>query len=126
MIETSRQSGFTLLETVIAMGVFAVGLMGLAMMTSGLMENNMVARQRSVATRLAQNKIESLGRSEYSEIFDAVEVKLDASGLSGDGVYRREVVVEEKEEPACKEVTVTVSWEEKGEHWVVLKTIFAK
>ena len=120
MFESSRQSGFTLMETVVAMGVFAVGLMGLAMMTSGLMSNNAVARQRTVATQLARNKMETLGRSDYSEISGALEEKLDASGFSGNGVFRREILVEEKAEPVCKEVTITVAWEEKGKHRVAL------
>jgi prepilin-type N-terminal cleavage/methylation domain-containing protein len=125
MFESSQQSGFTLMETVVAMGVFAVGLMGLAMMTSGLMSNNSIAHQRAVATQLAQNKMEMLGREEYEEIAGSLEEKLDASDTSGSGVFSREVSVEERTDPVCKEVTVKVLWEAKGKRRVVLRTIFA-
>jgi len=125
MFESSQQSGFTLMETVVAMGVFAVGLMGLAMMTSGLMSSNSIAHQRAVATRLAQNKMEMLGRDEYAEIAGSLEEKLDASDTSGGGVFCREVAVEERTDPVCKEVTVKVLWKAKGKRQVVLRTIFA-
>jgi prepilin-type N-terminal cleavage/methylation domain-containing protein len=120
-----RQGGFTLMELVIAMGLFAVGMLGLCLITSGLMENNSSARNRADATLLGQNKLETLGRGEYSEITDSLEEHLDAPGGSGGGVFRREVVVAEKTSPACKEVAVTVSWQSNGAHRVVLKTVYA-
>jgi type IV pilus assembly protein PilV len=118
-----RQSGFTLLELVIAMALFTIGLMGLMLMSSGLMTHNMSSRQRAIATQLAQNKLEMLSRSEYTDITDSLEQNLDVSGVSGGGVFEREVVVEEKAGPACKEVAVIVSWRSRGEHRVVVKTI---
>lgn len=125
MIAFSRQSGFTLLEMVIAMGLFAIGLLGLSLMSSGLVGNNTAARNRADAARLGQNALETLGRIQYAEIIDCIEENLDAAGVSGGGVFQREVAVVEKTAPVCKEVTVTVSWWQKGEHRVVLKTIFA-
>jgi prepilin-type N-terminal cleavage/methylation domain-containing protein len=120
-----RQDGFTLLEMVIAMGLFAIGMLGLCLMTSGLMDSNTSARNRADATRLAQSKLETLGRGEYSEIVDGLEMHLDGTGVSGDGLFQREVSVTEKSSPKCKEVAVMVSWEDKGGRWVELKTVFA-
>lgn len=125
MIERHGLSGFTLLELVFAMALFAVGLLGLTMMTSGLMSNNAAAHRRAIATQLGQNKLETLRGYDYSEISGSLELNMDASDNSGGGIFRREVAVEEKAAPVCKEVTVTVSWEAKGEHEVVLKTVFA-
>ena len=121
----SGQNGFSLLEMVIAMGLFAIGLMGLALMTSGLMSNNATARNRADATRLSQNKLEALGSGAYSEIGYSLETDIDALGISGNGVFQREVAVAEKSGPVRKEVTVTVSWEGEGTHRVVLKAVFA-
>jgi prepilin-type N-terminal cleavage/methylation domain-containing protein len=120
-----KQDGFTLLELVIAMGLFASGLLGLTLLTSCLMANNMTARHHAVATQLAQNKIEMLRQNAYSGIVDGTEPKVDASGSSGSGVFSRAVTVEENEDPAFKQVTVTVSWRLKGEHRVVLSSIVA-
>lgn len=118
-----REDGFTLLEMVIAMGLFAVGLLGLALMSSGLVTSDLMAHQRTVATQLAKNKMEILGKSDYSMVSGSEEKKLDASEISGGGVFERKVTVEEKTEPPRKEVTVKVSWELKGVHRVVVKTI---
>jgi prepilin-type N-terminal cleavage/methylation domain-containing protein len=120
-----KQDGFTLLELVIAMGLFASGLLGLTLLTSSLMANNMTARHHAAATQLAQNKIEMIRQNAYSGIIDGTEPKMDASGTFGSGVFTREVTVEENEDPAFKQVTVTVSWRSKGEHRVVLRSIVA-
>lgn len=125
MTSFNRQDGFTLLEMVIAMGLFAVGILGLCRMSSGLMVNNASARNRTDATQLARNKLETLFQGEYAEISGSIEENLDASGVSGGGVFRREVAVAENESPACKVVTVAVSWQIQGEHRVVLKTVIA-
>jgi len=125
MISLNRQGGFTLVEMVIAMGLFAIGILGLCLMSSGLMENNTSARNRAGATQLARNKLEALFQDKYDEIADSIEENLDGAGVSGGGVFRREVTVEENGAPVCKEVTVTVSWQVKGAHRVVLKTVVA-
>lgn len=125
MAPFNRQDGFTLLEMVIAMGLFATGLLGLCLMASGFMGSNGAARNRADATQLARNKLEALSQDPYSEIVDSLEENIDSSGDSGTGVFQRKVAVEEKESPACKVVTVTVKWQSKGAHRVVLKTVFA-
>lgn len=125
MTSFNRQGGFTLLEMIIAMGLFATGILGLCLMSSGLMDNNTSARNRADATQLARSKLEALFQVQYSEIADGLEEDLDASGVSDGGVFQRKVAVVEKGSPARKEVTVTVSWQSKGGHRVVLKTVLA-
>ena len=120
-----KQDGFTLLELVIAMGLFASGLLGLVLLTSNLMTHNMTARHHAAAIQLARNKIEMLRRNAYSEIVDSMEQKLDPSDNSGKGIFSREVIVEENGDPAFKEVTVTVTWRLKREHRVTLCSIVA-
>jgi prepilin-type N-terminal cleavage/methylation domain-containing protein len=120
-----QEGGFTLVELVIAMGLFAVGMLGLSLMSAGLVCSNLSARQRAVAARLAENKMEMLENGDYSMAGGSVEKKLDAEGTPGNGIFDREVAVNEKTAPPCKEVAVTVSWQLKGEHRVVLKSILA-
>ena len=125
MSTSLQQDGFTLLELVIAMGLFACGLLGLALLTSDLMTCNMTARHHATAIQLARNKIEMLRQDAYSGIVDGMETNVDVSGNAGSGIFSREVAVEENDDPAFKQVSVTVSWWLEGEHRVTLCTIVA-
>lgn len=125
MVALFRQDGFTLMELVIAMGLFACGLLGMTVLTSGLMTRNMTARHHAAAIQLARNKIEMLRQNAYSEIVDGTESNLDASGFSGEGIFSREVTVVENDDPVFKQVMVAVSWRSKGEHRVMLHSIVA-
>ena len=62
MIGRKRESGFTLLELLIALGILAVGLLGIVkiQMQSGF--GNMTARNRTAAVNLARSKVEELRR----------------------------------------------------------------
>lgn len=125
MSASLEQDGFTLLELVIALGLFASGLLGLTILTSGLVTHNMIARHHAAAIQLAQNKFEMLRQKAYAEIVDSMEPEENASGDSGGGIFSREVTVEENDDPTYKLVTVTVSWCLNGEHQVALSSIMA-
>ncbi len=125
MFTPLKPDGFTLLELVIAMGLFATGLLGLILLTSGLVDNNMAARYYAAATQLARNKIEMLRKNDYSQIVDDMESTVAVPGDVGGKIFSREVTVEENDDPAFKEITVTVSWRSRGEHRVTLCSIVA-
>jgi len=55
-----RQAGFTLLEALIALLITAFGMLGLAGMQMMMSRNAEVAKQRSEATRLVEQQIETL------------------------------------------------------------------
>lgn len=55
-----RQSGFTLLEALIALLVMAFGMLALAGMQLNLSRNADIAKQRTEATRLAEERIERM------------------------------------------------------------------
>lgn len=52
--------GFTLIEVVVALGVMVIGVMGVIVMQQQTIMVNSIARQRSVATQIAQTWIERL------------------------------------------------------------------
>lgn len=58
-----RDSGFTLLEALIAVLVLSIGLLGVAAMQLKAMQSAQVAYQRSVATLAAQDAVERLWAS---------------------------------------------------------------
>lgn len=55
-----RESGFTLIEVVLAMAILAVGLLGLGMMQAYFAEGNARSRQIIYATDILVDKIEEM------------------------------------------------------------------
>lgn len=58
MRRCDTQGGFTLLETLIAMTLFAIGVLALAQVQLAASRSNMSARRNSTAALLAQDRIE--------------------------------------------------------------------
>lgn len=74
-----RQSGFSLIETMIAASIVIVALTGLAQLFGLAIDANQRARSRTLATLLAQEKLEELMAFE-GETSDGVDF-IDARGL---------------------------------------------
>jgi len=53
-----RQEGFSLVEVLVALAILAVGLLGLAMFQVTAIKGNAIASKWTVATELAQDRIE--------------------------------------------------------------------
>lgn len=71
----NKESGFTLIEVLIAMALLAVGLLALGMMQAHFAEGNAQSRQMIHATDIVTNKIEEL-----SSISDSTHPDLQESG----------------------------------------------
>ncbi|MDW7643699.1 MAG: prepilin-type N-terminal cleavage/methylation domain-containing protein [Desulfuromonadales bacterium] len=74
------EKGFSLIEVLIALTIFAVGMLALAQMQIVSMEGNTTARDVTEATTLAQSKIEELMILPYDD--DSLD-DADANGLVG-------------------------------------------
>lgn len=59
----NKQSGFTLIEALVAVLILSVGLLGVAAMQLKAMQSSHVAYQRSVATLAAQDAVDRLWRA---------------------------------------------------------------
>jgi len=57
-----NQKGFTLVEVMISMLIFAIGILGMAPMMVTSMFGNAYSREETQATVLAQDKFEKLGK----------------------------------------------------------------
>jgi len=62
MIGRRKESGFTLLELLIALGILGVGLLGIVKMQMQSGFGNMTARNRTAAVNLARSKVEEFRR----------------------------------------------------------------
>lgn len=102
--------GFTLVEMMVALVVFGLGLMALAQtMPQGLAMRDR-ARRMSVATNLAQQEVERLRGLPYDDPQLAGGAHTDPMGPA-EGVYaRRWTVADNSPVTDMKTVTVTVSF----------------
>lgn len=105
--------GFTLIEIIIGLFVFAVGVLAVVKMQTASIDANGAAKVRSQAVFLAETKMEELMR----EAFGALE-----SG-GPEGEFPHSVRWEVTDGDHIKEIEVTVTWNYKGEKSLTLNSI---
>jgi type IV pilus modification protein PilV len=74
----SKESGFTLIESMIALAVLAITLLGLVQVMSTAVRQNASTRFESMGVLIAQEKLESL-RAEYNR---ELEAEMGSSNLT--------------------------------------------
>lgn len=101
------QQGIALLESMIAIVIFSMGILALAGLQSVLVRNTSDAKYRAEATFIAQ---QSLGRVWVGSgtLADSAEVETDISDLLPNGTRTVSISSE-------RVVTVTVTWQLPGE-----------
>jgi len=151
-INTSRhqQLGFTIVEALVALAIMGFGILGLAGLQAALSRNADVAKQRTEAMRLAQEKIEqfrsytgiattasvasqSIASAPWNSSWDGNWNTLpSASGndsITTNAVYTRTWNLSSAaSDPAMRDVTVNVEWVDRASEpaSVSLSTVVAK
>jgi type IV pilus assembly protein PilV len=102
-------SGFTLIETLIAMAVFAIGILAVGSMQISSVHNNASARMRTEALILASEKVEEL--MSLPDYNDPLLSDVTHSDVSANNIYCIEWDVDEDYPlPSTKTVTLSVRW----------------
>ena len=136
-----RESGFTLIEILIAITILTVGLLGVASMQVSAIRGNDFSGSVTTGLCLAEDRMEELMRRGYtdalladlkdkplntiigSEVDHEDLPAIDASGQTvAGGPYRRVWNIEDSATPDFKTVTVIVTWD-NDRHRVSLTSI---
>ena len=101
-----NENGFTLIETMLAIAIMAIGLLALASLQVTAIGGNAQSKKRTLALSLAEDKIETYRHTAYASIPAGQEVE---TGL--ETLYTRNTNVEnDTPVTGVKTVTVTVFW----------------
>jgi type IV pilus assembly protein PilV len=128
-------SGFSLIETLLAVAILSIGMLATGALVVGIINGNSVAKHITIATTLAQDKMEELRQSGYSglsSIDSTTTEDYDSIVNAGNGSsteyanYRRVTDVDvDAPDGGMKTVTISVHWR-SGTNPASLKTIFAE
>lgn len=114
--------GFTLIETLVALTVFSIGMLGTANLVGVLIYSSTLSHTRTTATLLAQDTLEALRNTAYTDIASAEETVVATNAVR----YTRTTTVR-TDHPAAgmKTVDVTMRWytRKHTQRTVVLTTI---
>jgi general secretion pathway protein I len=104
-----NKKGFTLLEIVIALAIFAIGLVGLLSLFPVGFQSAKKASDLTQATIYAQEKMEELKQSDFDSISDS-------SGTFSDSRFSWDLATSSVS-TGLKKLELTVSWTERGKNY---------
>ena len=121
------QSGFFLIEAVVAFLLLAFTTLGLSSFMLTTIETNRDARRITAATNLAQDKMEELRGLAYTAVVSGSDGEFNEEGGTTGArvIYSRSwSVTEDSPESGLKSIRVQVGWtDKKGDRDVSLQTI---
>ena len=126
MRKLHKNSGFTLIEVMIAIAIIAIGIFGVMSLVITVMKGNTLSKRVTTATTIAQEKLEDFKIMDYD---NAVDDSGTDTAYNIDYYWEADV---QDDTPATdtKTITVDVYWSSGGtdttHNNVELKTIIAK
>ncbi len=121
-----RNSGFTLIEIMIAIAIIAIGIFGVMSLIITVMKGNTLSERVTTATTIAQDKMEYFKMIDYDNVID--DFGTDSTTYDTDYYWVADV---QADTPATdtKTITVDVYWDPAtpaSGHKVEIKTIIAQ
>jgi type IV pilus modification protein PilV len=125
MYTQQNAHGFTLIETLIAIMVLSIGLLGAAKISLMVISSNTFDSQLTAATILAQQQIEDLQRLGYTHANTAAGTEAYGTITNFASYQRVTTIVANTPATAMLTATVTVWWAQDT-HSVTLRTILGE
>ena len=106
-VRSGREGGFTLIEILMALTIFSVSFLALAAGATTVMQSNKTSYMSTVATNLAQDKLEELMATSAASIAAGGPVTDTVDGV----VFTRNwTVTTDSPVAGINQIDVTVSW----------------
>ena len=115
----NSRAGFTLIEVLVAISIFSFGMMGLAAGAVTITRANKTAQFHTMATALAQEKLEQLKATSVSFVSTcASSCETTAPSYLGVTFTRTWDVQTNLPQTGLKQMTVTVAWRDYIDHTI--------
>lgn len=119
-----NNSGQTLIEVLIGLTMTVFLLSALVVATTQAIKSSRFARSQARATHLAQQQIEELRNIRDEDGWEIFKSRLSSCPLSS-GDFSCELVINENTDTLV-DLTVELSWTDRGTHTVEQRTTFTK
>lgn len=115
----STEAGFTIIEVLIGISIFAIGMLAVGRLQMLSVRNTTVGNLTSQATMLAHQKMEEIKATPFADLVtpQQVETNLDGDGNAGAGIFNRTTTISTVGGGAppvwaahAREVQVQVQW----------------
>lgn len=114
--------GFTLIEVMVAIVMFAIGTLGMGVLTASIIQANRGDTNRTRAIASLRQKVEGFQSRKYTEVTSGS----DEDTLGGVVIERTWTVTENDPAPGLRRVSLVATWTDAdGEHRVRNETIKA-
>lgn len=111
--------GFTLIEVLVAMCIFSIAVLGLAVGATSVMRANQTGLNTTIATNLAQDKLEELKAKTAANIASGGPVTTTSSGVT---FSRSWTVTSNSPVTGVKRIDVTVTWTDYTSHTLTVSS----
>jgi type IV pilus modification protein PilV len=117
--QKANAKGFTIIEVLVAMGIFTVAILGVAISATSVIKANQVSYSTTIATNLAQDKLEDL-KANPTSVASGSESSIP---VSGETFSRTWTVTVNSPVTGVTKIDVAVTWTDYTAHTVTLSSV---